>query len=145
MALVGDAMNQSYLGAIIGLAATVAGCTVAHRIAVTPLAGRTKLDVNRLQLAIERIESGGRNCEPYWDVNGYAWGLYGMHMPRWCEIGGKAATWGKASPEEQRRLFRKALSKRAGSFEAVARWHNGTGRAHYEYARKLQKEYERIK
>lgn len=104
--------------------------------------GAPLLDVLKLEQAIARIESGNRNLAPYWDVNGIAWGLYGMHMARWCEIGGTRENFGKANADLQRRLFRTALGRKSfKTFEAVARWHNGTGKAHFAYAIKLEREY----
>jgi len=105
-------------------------------------AGAPLLDACKLEQAIARIESGNRNLAPYYDVNGMAWGLYGMHQARWCEIGGTKANWGKASAELQRRLMLAALTrKNFKTLEAVARWHNGGGNAHYGYAVKLEREY----
>lgn len=96
------------------------------------------LDVDRLARAVEQIESGGKNHPPYWDVNGYAFGLYGMHLPRWTEIGGTKANWGTASPALQRKLFRSELKRRKfATLLQFSRWHNGSGNGHREYAKRL--------
>lgn len=135
--------NRSQVtGVIVGVLVTWSACTVAHRS--TMAARAAPLSVDRLERAIAVIESGNRNLAPYWDVNGMAWGLYGMHRARWGEISGSPVSWGRASAATQRRLFRAALSrKNFKTFEAVARWHNGNGRARYAYATKLEREYRR--
>ena len=136
----GAAMTRRHYGALVGLLITWSACTVAHR---STLAARAApLSVDRLERAIAVIESGNRNLAPRWDVNGLAFGIHQYHLPRWVELGGTRANFGKASEATQRRLFRAALSrKNFKTFEAVARWHNGAGRAHYAYAKKLEREY----
>ena len=125
-------------GVAIGLSITLVACTAAHRAAAP-------LDVDRLVAAVAQVESGGRNCKPYWDVNAYRWGVFAISKVRWVEIGGRADTWGKASPDLQRKLVRKALASRCRSFETVARYWNGAGKAHFKYAVKLAKAYRSAK
>lgn len=104
------------------------------------------LDVDRLARAVEQIESGGKNHPPYWDVNGMAFGLYGMHLPRWIEIGGTKENWGKASPALQRKLFRSELARRKfATILQFSRWHNGAGKGHRDYAKKLEAVYINMK
>ena len=132
------------------IAACIAVCYIGTLSPSVPGAATTQgvapgaplLDVRKLEQAIARIESGNRNLAPYWDVNGIAFGLYGMHMARWCEIGGTRDNFGKASAELQRRLMLAALKrKQFRAFEQAARWHNGAGKAHFAYAIKLEREY----
>lgn len=126
-------------GVAIGLSITLVACTAAHRAAAP-------LDVDRLCRAIGHIESGNRNLKPRWDVNGVATGVYQFHLPRWLELGGTRANFGKASVALQTKLLRAALAKRkCTTFEQVARWHNGAGKAHYKYAEKLEATYKGIK
>lgn len=140
-------MSGRYLGALIGLLVTLSACTVAHRMTYarrsTPAVVSGRLDVDRLLHAIEYLESSHKNYQPYKDGREWAWGLFALHRARWAEIGGNPRDWGKADVATQRRLMRAALAKRATTFEAVARWHNGAGKAHYSYAKKLEKEYNR--
>ena len=139
-------------GALIGLAVTLTGATIAHKhiqpakaapvVNKAPTSKAPILDVDRLCKAIGHIESGGRNLPPRWDVNGISTGVYQFHLPRWLEIGGTRANFGKASVKEQTRLLRRAIVKRKfTTFERVASWHNGRGPTHHQYAVKLAKAY----
>lgn len=47
---------------------------------------RDKPHVIALVCAIGTVESGGRDLKPYHDVNGAAWGYFGMHKARWGEL-----------------------------------------------------------
>lgn len=143
-------MSGRHFGAIVGLLVTLSACTVAHRLTYvrrsTPAVASGRLDVNRLLSAIEYLESSHKNYPPYKDGRELAFGYFALHRARWAELGGNPREWGKASAEVQRGLMRRALvRKQFQTFEQVARWHNGAGRAHYAYAEKLRRAYEQRK
>ena len=137
-------------GALIGLAVTLTGATIAHKsikpakaAPVAPVVNKAPiLDADRLVAAIIAIESGGKDLPPRWDCNGLSWGVVQFHLPRWKELGGTEKNFGKASVKEQTRLLRRAIAKRKFiTFEQVARWQNGIKLPGDPYAKKLARAY----
>jgi hypothetical protein len=55
--------------------------------------------------AFALVESSGINQPPYQDGKTQAFGLYGYHIDRWLEHGGKREEWGVASPMRQTEVF----------------------------------------
>ena len=64
-----------------------------------------------LLMAFAQVESSNRNLAPYPDRNGMAFGFYGFHESRWCEMGGDPAKFGNASRLEQDRVMVNAINR----------------------------------
>ena len=113
-------------------------------------------DLPRVAKSIAVQESSNKNCKPYWDVNGYAWGLYAFHAARWKDCGGKTSEWGKATPDRQLAVMTNGLRKQTKKMPIglsvddkvrwYASWHNGRpkGNWHTAYADKVLKIYKKL-
>ena len=64
-----------------------------------------------LLMAFAQVESSNRNLAPYHDRNGLAFGFYGFHESRWCEMGGDPAKFGKATRLEQDAVMVNAINR----------------------------------
>ena len=104
-----------------------------------------------LLMAFAQVESSNRNLAPYPDRNGLAFGFYGFHESRWCEMGGDPAKFGKATRLEQDAVMVVALRRYAASKPAdvdlitwVSTYHNaGHGhRTPSKYTEKILRAYE---